>query len=239
MVGAKQAASLCHYGTTVVLCVVCVFAVSCVAVAHSAQGNRNQRVVLDRMAATVNGDLITESDIKWYIALDPEAGEGPAAEQIQWRALQQLIDQKLLDQEAEKLPTIEISPADVEKGLADLIARFPSESAFRQRVEAAGLDAETLRAMIKHRLEILRYIDFRFRSFVFVSDIEIQSYYEQRVVPVAKARGEQAPSLEQVRPLVEKIISDEKVKSEMIAWLDDQRQKAELTIFEPYRSFGK
>jgi hypothetical protein len=225
--------------TQAALCILCLLLVKIIAVAQSSQANRINRIVLDRMAATVNGDLITESDLKWYIALDPEIGEGDRSEQIQWRALQQLIDQKLLDQEAEKLPTIEISASDVEKGVAELITRFPSESVFRRRIEAVGLDAETLRLLIKHRLEILRYIDFRFRSFVFVSDAEIQSYYESQVAARAKAQGQPAPSLDQARGLIEKIISDEKVKSEMIAWLDESRQKAEIVIFDPYRSMGR
>lgn len=197
--------------------------------------SRSVRIV-DRIAAVVNGDVITESDIRWYLALDPELASRPEPLDKEVRALQQLIDQRLLHQEAEKLPTIEISPAQVEDYLAKLIARFPSESVFRQRIEGAGLDTDMLREIARHRLEILRFIDFRFRSFVFVSDQEIQSAYQQKVIAVARARGEEPPPLESVRGLLEKIISDEKVTSELIGWLDDARRAAEIILHEPYRS---
>lgn len=198
-------------------------------------GPQSVRLV-DRIAAIVNGDVISESDIRWYLALDPDLADHPGPPDREVRALHQLIDQRLLDQEAEKLPAIEISAAEVQEYLTDLIARFPSESVFRRRIEEAGLDADTLREIARHRLEILRFIDFRFRSFVFVSDQEIQSAYQQKVVAVARARGQEPPALEQVRGVLEKIISDEKVTSELIAWLDEARRTAEIIVHPPYRA---
>jgi hypothetical protein len=198
-----------------------------------------QALLLDRIAAVVNGQVITESDIRWYLALDPEAPEGDLSESMKSRALHQLIDQTLLRQEAEKLPTLTITEQEVERYLAELRARFPSELAFHRRLAAAGLDEETLRTIARHRVEILRFIDFRFRSFVFVSEQEIQWYYEHRVVSDAQRRGITPPPLDQVRSLIERILRDEKVTSEMIAWLDDARRTAEIILYPPYRSSGE
>ncbi len=195
-----------------------------------------QTILLDRIAAVVNGQVITESDIRWYLALDPEVPEGDLSESVKSRALHQLIDQALLHQEAKKLPTLAITEQEVERYLAELRARFPSEFVFRRRLAATGLDEETLRAIARRRVEILRFIDFRFRSFVFVSEQEIHWYYEHRVVPDAHRRGMTPPSLDQVRSLIERILRDEKVKSEMIAWLDEARRTAEIVLYPPYRS---
>ncbi|GBC81242.1 Chaperone SurA [bacterium HR10] len=195
-----------------------------------------QTILLDRIAAVVNGRVITESDIRWYLALDPETPEGESSEEVKSRALHQLIDQMLLHQEAEKLPTIAITEEEIERYLTELRARFPSERAFARRLAAAGLDETTLRAIARHRVEILRFIDFRFRAFVFVSEPEVQWYYENRVIPEARRRGMAPPPLEQVRPLIEQILRNEKVKSEMIAWLDEARRTAEIILYPPYRS---
>jgi len=194
---------------------------------------------VDRIAAVVNGTVITESDILWYLALDPETPEGTFSEDAKARALQQLIDQALLHQEAEKLPTLAIAESEIERYLADLRARFPSESAFRRRLAAVGLDERTLREIARHRLEILRFIDFRFRSFVFVSEQEVQGYYESRLVPDARRRGITPPPLEQVRALIERLLREEKTKAEMIAWLDEARRTAEIVLAAPYRSPGR
>jgi len=198
-----------------------------------------QTILVDRIAAVVNGTVITESDILWYLALDPETPDGTFSEEVRARALQQLIDQTLLRHEAEKLPALTIAESEIENYLAQLRARFPSESAFRRRVAAVGLDERTLREIARHRVEILRFIDFRFRSFVFVSEQEVQWYYQSHVVSEAQRRGTAPPPLEDVRSLIERILRDEKTKAEMIAWLDEARRRAEIVLYPPYRSLLK
>ncbi len=198
-----------------------------------------QTLLIDRIAAVVNGTVITESDILWYLALDPETPEGTFSEDVRARALRQLIDQALLHQEAEKLPALPVAEPEIESYLAQLRARFPSESAFRRRLAAVGLDEQTLREIARHRVEILRFIDFRFRSFVFVSEQEVQWYYETHVLPEAQRRGTPPPPLGDVRSLIERILRDEKMKAEMIAWLEEARRRAEILLYPPYRSLGK
>src|SRR5262245_43759990 len=66
--------------------------------------------VVDKMVATVNAgvrtDLITYSDLLWQLALQPSTRlENPTSEDLN-RALLLVIDQRLILQEAEKLPTI-------------------------------------------------------------------------------------------------------------------------------------
>lgn len=194
-----------------------------------------QAVLLDRIAAVVNGTVITESEIRWYLALDPEVPEGDFSEDLRTRALHQLIDQALLHQEAQKLPTLEISESEIQRYLAELRARFSSESVFRRRLASVGLDDETLRAIARRRLEILRFIDFRFRAFVFVSEQEVQWYYEHRVLPDAQRRHLPPPSLDEARPLIQQILRNEKVSAEMISWLDQARRTAEIILYPPYR----
>ena len=81
----------------------CVFATVC-----SAQQ------VVDKMVATVNAgvrtDLITYSDLMWQLALQPRTVlDNPSSEDLN-RALRLLIDQRLVLQEAEKIPTIVPTP---------------------------------------------------------------------------------------------------------------------------------
>src|SRR5258705_8482298 len=66
--------------------------------------------VVDKMVATVNArartDLITYSDLVWQLALQPRTSlDNPASEDLN-HALRLLIDQDLILQDAEKLPTI-------------------------------------------------------------------------------------------------------------------------------------
>ncbi|GEM_PF-390082 len=191
-------------------------------------------VIVDRLVALVNDDPITESDILWFLALAPDVPEGPFTDQMKQQALEQYIDRQLLYQEAQKLPTIEVTQEAIAQYIAELVKQFPSESAFRRRLQAVGLDEATLNQIVRRRLIILQFIDFRFRAFVLVGDEEIQSYYRHRVVPLAEERGQSPPPLEEVRELIEKNLLEEKVASEMTLWFEEARRRADIVYLVNY-----
>src|SRR3569832_1366727 len=73
--------------------------------------------VVDKMVATVNAgvrtDLITYSDLVWQLALQPHTVlDNPKSQDLNG-ALRLLIDQRLILQEAEKIPTIVPTPKEV------------------------------------------------------------------------------------------------------------------------------
>src|SRR5215208_7012877 len=105
----------------------------------SAQGGGE---VVDRMVAIVNGgELITYSDLLWQLALQPGVPlDSPRREDLR-RALELLIDQRLVVQEAEKLPHVHATEEETTKAQAELIKRFPSLEEFQRRLERTGLTA--------------------------------------------------------------------------------------------------
>ena len=68
-------------------------------------------------------------------------------------------------QEAEKLPHIHASDAEVETALNELARHFSSPSELQKRMSRAGLTSEKLREIVHERLDIEKFLDFRFRSF--------------------------------------------------------------------------
>jgi len=87
--------------------------------------------VVDKMIATVNAgvktDLITYSDVLWQLALQPRTVlDNPTSEDLN-RALRLLIDQRLILQEAEKLPTIVPTQKEVSDA-RDELARLPAQT---------------------------------------------------------------------------------------------------------------
>jgi hypothetical protein len=187
-----------------------------------------QSTVIDRLVVVVNEAPITESDLLWFLALDAEVPAGPFTDELKRSALRQFIDQELLYQEAEKLPSIEVKPDEIDQYISELIKRFPSESVFGRRLDAVGLDQTTLQQIVQRRLVILQFIEFRFRAFVFVTDQEIQSYYESRVLPLAQERGQTPPPLEQIKDLIEKNLIEDRVASELTLWFEDARRRADI-----------
>jgi hypothetical protein len=192
--------------------------------------------VVDKMVATVNAgvrtDLITYSDLLWQLALQPNTVlDNPASADLN-RALRLLIDQRLILQEAEKLPTIVPTQKEVGDARDELARNFASPLEFQQRLQRVGLTSEKLDEIIEQRLKMEKYLDFRFRNFVVISQKEIADYYRQVYVPRFQSRfpGRIVPSLEQSRDEVEKTLMEAKIESDTDAFLDTARERAEVVM---------
>ena len=207
--------------------------------AVGAAGVVRAQQVVDKMVATVNAgvrtELITYSDLLWQLALQPDTPlDNPRSEELN-RALRLLIDQRLILQEAEKLPTIVPTPAEIADARAELARHFASEPVFRERLQRVGLTSEKLDEIIEQRLKMEKYLDFRFRNFVVISPKEIADYYRDVFVPRFRARnpGRIVPPLEQARDEIEKTMMEAKIESDTDAFLDTLRERAEIVMLNP------
>ena len=195
--------------------------------------------VVDKMVATVNGgvriELITYSDILWQLALQPDTPlANPGSETLNL-ALGRLIEQRLILQEADRLPTIAPTDAEIEAMLNQLVKQFPSQAEFQQRMARVGLNSEQLREIVRQRLTIEKYLDFRFRSFTIISQKEVNDYYNEVYVPRLRRErpGIIVPELKDVYSTIESELTESKIESETDAFLDSARERAEVTILNP------
>src|SRR3954469_18436659 len=76
------------------------------------------QTVTDKSVATVNAgvkaQLITLSDLVWQLALQPDSPVDGVSSQILNQTLQLVIDQRIILQEAERLPQISPSERDID-----------------------------------------------------------------------------------------------------------------------------
>jgi hypothetical protein len=195
--------------------------------------------VVDKMVATVNAgvktELITYSDLIWQLALQPGTQLDSASSSDLNRALRLLIDQRLILQEAEKLPTIAPTPKEISDARDELAKNFSSISAFQDRLQRVGLTSEKLNEIVEQRLKMEKYLDFRFRSFVVISQNEIAAYYRDVYVPRLRARspGRVVPTLEEARAEIERTLIEAKIESDTDAFLDQARERAEIVMLNP------
>ncbi|MBA3715625.1 MAG: hypothetical protein H0W76_24750 [Pyrinomonadaceae bacterium] len=189
--------------------------------------------VIDRMVAVVNGQqLITYTDLLWQLALQPDTPlDNPRSDDLN-RALRTIVDQRLIAQEAEKLPSITPTDEAVEAELNELIRRFPSRAEFYQRLALVGLgqDSEQLREIIRQRVAISNYLDFRFRSFTVVTPREVEDYYRDVYAPRARRDqpGQIVPTLEEARANIERDLREGKITSDTEEFLEDARSRADI-----------
>jgi len=208
----------------------------------AAQGARGQTPapagqVVDRMIAVINGrELITYTDLLWQLALQPGSPlDAPRQEDLR-RALELLINQRLISQEAEKLPSAAPTAREFADELSLLIRAFPSPAEFYARLSRVGLgeDSAQLREIIESRVRIQKYLDFRFRAFTVVTAREVDDYYREVFVPRRRrqAPGAVVPAREQVYKELEAELIESKVASDTDEFLEEARGAAEITILD-------
>jgi hypothetical protein len=195
-----------------------------------------QQKVVDQILTLVNDEPITRTDLLWSMAIDadaPNPANGVSSDLLKQK-LDVMIDEKLITQEALRIPTAEITPEEINARRKALIGGFKTEEAFRQRLEGVGLTADKLEELLRLRVIIDKYITFRFRAFVIVTDQEVQEYYEQKLVPDMKGKGAVPPPIAEVTDMIRDRVKGIKIEAELETWLTSARQRAEIiSLVEP------
>ena len=198
---------------------------------------RGQEVV-DRMVAVVNDrELITYSDLLWQLALQPNVPlENPRQEDLR-RALELLTDQRLILEEAEKLPSAAPTDQEIQDEEKRVIGFFPSQSVFIDRLARVGLgeDATQFREIMQDRVRIQKYLDFRFRAFTVVTQGDVEAYYRDTFIPRFRrqAPGRTIPELKDVYNRIQSEMVENKVESDTDDFLEQARSSAQITILDP------
>lgn len=205
------------------------------------------QVVADKMIATVtNGarptpDLITYSDLIWQLALEPAIAspEKPTSANLS-HALRELEDQLLILQEAHKLPSADSPEAlaqrdkDVQALRDELAQAFGSATRLQERMTRVGLTSEHLDSILRDRVLMEQYLDFRFRAFAIVTPKEITDRYNE-TYGRQKNSGRIVPTLEEVRNRIEHDVMEEKIESEIDKFVDSLRDQpgTEIIVLNP------
>lgn len=205
------------------------------------------QTIPDKMVASVtNGsratpDLITYSDLVWQLALEPGTpfSERPTSANLK-RALRLRQDQTLILQEARKLPSAETPEAnavrdkEVEQKEKELVQLFGSRVALEERLTRVGMSTEQLRLILRDRVMVEQYLDFRFRAFAVVTDREIQDRYNQKYTRQRNS-GRIVPTLEQARAEIQSELMEEKIEADIGKFIEELREQpgTEIVILNP------
>lgn len=198
--------------------------------------------VVDKTVATVSDgvrtELITYSDVRWQLALQPGVPLSPPRSEDLNSALNLLINQRIFALEAERIPRPTPSEQAIEAEIRRILAVFPSVAEFERRLREVGFDSvkdDNFEQLIAKRIAIESYVDFRFRSFIVNSPEEESRFYNEIYVPDFRRRfpGVVVPSLEEKRAEVDQRLTESKVLVNIEAYLDDAKRRVEIVILKP------
>ena len=195
--------------------------------------------MVDKTVATVSDgtrvELITYSELKWQLALQPGVALDPPRSEDLNRALQTLIDQRLFALEAERLPRNAPTEAEVSQAINKILAFFPSTAAFETRLKQVGFESvkdDNFENIIRQRVAIENYISFRFTSFVVVTPDEETRYYRDILVPDFRRRfpGLLMPTLDERRRSINQLLTEERVATRIESFLDEAKRRFEIFV---------
>jgi len=190
-----------------------------------------QAGVIDRIAVTLDNQIITESEIALEIRLTAFLNGDPLdfSAEARKRAADRLIEQKLIRREMQIGHYLGPNKNDVETMLKQIqTQRFQSPEAYRRALERYDLTEEDLKAHLSWQLTLLRFIDARFRPAVQVTDDEIRAYYESEMVKPGKADPGAKPKLEDVRDQIRETLINQRVDQQLDEWLAAARRRTRI-----------
>jgi peptidyl-prolyl cis-trans isomerase SurA len=190
--------------------------------------------VLDRIAATVNGHVILQSD--WDDELRYECfmsgrklSDATSAERQP--ALDRLIDQEIL---REQMHATDVKPAgaeQIEKQIellkSDELREHASES-WENTLTQYQLTEKVVESHVAAELEQFQLIDTRFRPSIQISAAEIEKYYREQLVP--KLPASESVSLADSTPKIREILIQDKMNQLLSSWLEALRSQAQIRI---------
>ena len=200
-------------------------------------------IVLDRVVAVVNRQVILASEINDEIrlsVLDPaRSGQTELTPQ---RALDQLISRTLIQQQIrrEDMQAAKPSEEEVKERIEEIRKELPecvhlncaSEAGWNSFLAAHHLTQQGVETYFSYRLEILSFIEERFRSGIHIPPQDIETYFRNALLPQYKS-GEQPPSLEKVGPRIEEILLQQQVNILFDEWLTNLRNQGDVEVLDP------
>ncbi len=161
--------------------------------------------ILERVLAVVDGHPVVLSEVSLLARLRGVSRQD---------ALDAVIDERLMFQEAARLPQAAVSAEDEQRAYESLAARAPAE---------AGLLPGELRTLARRETTILRYVAFRFRSQVRIGDEAVRDAYEAEY----GARAD-APAFADVAPAMRERLASQQLDERIEAWVKELRAGAEV-----------
>jgi len=146
-------------------------------------------VLLDRVVAAVNDEIITWSELRKAIELDGrELLSGLTGEEREKKIkelekpfLNKLIDMRLQIQEARKL-RFNVGASEVDDAVNDIKKKYNlTDEALDDSLRKEGLTLQEYRTNLSDQILLLKVINYNVKSKVFISDKAIEDYYKANI----------------------------------------------------------
>jgi hypothetical protein len=186
--------------------------------------------VIDRVLATVDGHLVTLSDVRATTALGltpaSSAAEGSGA------ALDLWIERLLVLQEVERFAPPEPAAAAIDARVAAVLAPLGAPDQVRATLARLGIDLSWVERWVRDDLRMQAYTEQRFAGSLEPTADELENYYREHAAEFVRDGREL--STDEAHRLAREHVMAARRRALVADWLDGLRRRA--TIVRPAAS---
>jgi parvulin-like peptidyl-prolyl isomerase len=178
--------------------------------------------VVDRIVARVENDAILLSEVREleeYQQLVNGKSESESA------ILDRLIDQWIVRSEALLSRFPEPQDTETDREVSRVVKSFASLEEYEARKKQSGLNEGEVRKIVAAQLYLTSYLDSRFRPSVQIDEKAIVDFYQNAVVPRAKALGQEPPTLDASRDIIQEALVQSDINEQADRWLKESRAR--------------
>ena len=198
-------------------------------------------VEVDQVIGIVNGDLVLESDVdeeRRFEAFEPFSTPGAFSRD---RAVERLVDRMLILQQAKLQPDQVVTLAEAKAQLQSLRKDLPAckeyhcetEAGWEKFVHDQGFTMEELISRWQQRMEILKFIEMRFRAGIEVTPAQIKTYYTTKMLPEYAKVKATPPKLDVISDRIQELLLEEQVSALLSDWLKSLKAEGNVRMMRP------
>ena len=181
-------------------------------------------VLVDRMVAAVNNDVITLSELRQAVAFNAAISGKSNGSRIQMETLQGIINRRLLLQEAYRLKVAEVSEREIAAEVVRLREQLGTEASFQEFLARTGMTEAQLEKLLGERLLVERFVEKKIGLFARVSRDDVQAYFREHPDEFGDKR------FAEVQKQITARLTEQKVSQQLEQYVDELRGRAFIRI---------
>jgi hypothetical protein len=186
-------------------------------------------VLVDKIAATVNDEIITVHDIERAIALLPVTRQGNESEaDFYFRVLNERITCKAVA--LEFADEFNLSEEDFETVQTQILQKAGSLEKLRSILRNFDMSWEEFRSFIRENVLYEKVLKEKFQLEITIPFNEIEEFFHRDYLPSQLQLSLEPRSLVEMAPGIEKYLRLRRMEKLLSAWLDDIRAACKIEI---------
>lgn len=183
---------------------------------------QSNTILIDKIAAVVNEEIITLTDIDKAIRFFPRSrSAGETEEAFYARILKNLINWKVVYLEYNE--AFKLAEEDYEEVQAPVIQKLGSLDELMAALKKFDMEWADFKEFIKEKVVYEKVLKEKFLDEIKIDFKEIEVFYNNEYIPRQKKLNINPKSLIEMAPLIEKQLKQRKARETSAAWLEEMK----------------